>query len=150
MAKSKDCIAVFHDEFRQDLKYWVKQYKKTALRAFDLIEAILRSPCDGIGKPEPLKYLCAGAWSRRLTQEHRIIYLVRDARMSQRSTRASLPSSNSMIGCAVTLVGRLLERLSRRVFCPQTKEASCDKMAIAEGETPRFALFSLFALKMEC
>jgi toxin YoeB len=43
-----------------------------------LIEAILRDPFEGIGKPEPLKYLTPGAWSRRLTQEHRIVYLVRD------------------------------------------------------------------------
>ena len=52
-----------------------------ALRAFDLIEAIMRDPFNGIGKPEPLKYLTSGAWSRRLTQEHRIVYLVRDDRI---------------------------------------------------------------------
>lgn len=68
--------AVFHPEFRQDLRYWVEIDRKTAMRAFDLIEAILRDPLTGIGKPEPLKYLAAGAWSRRLTQEHRIVYLV--------------------------------------------------------------------------
>ena len=50
--------------------------RKTALRALDLVEAILRDPFTGIGKPEPLKYYAAGAWSRRLTQEHRIVYLV--------------------------------------------------------------------------
>jgi toxin YoeB len=50
--------------------------RKAALRAFDLIEAIMRDPFTGIGKPEPLKYLASGAWSRRLTQEHRIVYLV--------------------------------------------------------------------------
>lgn len=50
--------------------------RKTALRALDLVEAILRDPFQGIGKPEPLKYLAAGAWSRRLTQEHRLVYLV--------------------------------------------------------------------------
>jgi toxin YoeB len=47
-----------------------------ALRALDLVEAILRDPFGGIGKPEPLKYVLAGAWSRRLTEEHRIVYLV--------------------------------------------------------------------------
>lgn len=52
-----------------------------ALRAFDLIEAIMRDPFNGIGKPEPLKYLTSGAWSRCLTQEHRIVYLVRDDRI---------------------------------------------------------------------
>ena len=55
--------------------------RKVALRAFDLIEAIMRDPFTGIGKPEPLKYLSAGTWSRRLTQEHRIVYLVRDDRI---------------------------------------------------------------------
>jgi toxin YoeB len=70
--------AVFHPEFIEDLRYWVETDRKLAIRAFDLIEAILRDPYEGIGKPEPLKYLTPGAWSRRLTQEHRIVYLVRD------------------------------------------------------------------------
>lgn len=69
--------AVFQPEFTEDLRYWVQTDRKLALRAFDLIEAIFRDPCEGIGKPEPLKYLTPGAWSRRLTQEHRIVYLVR-------------------------------------------------------------------------
>jgi toxin YoeB len=55
--------------------------RKVALRAFDLIEAIMRDPFTGIGKPEPLKYLALGAWSRRLTQEHRIVYLVSNDRI---------------------------------------------------------------------
>lgn len=68
--------AVFHPEFREDLRYWVETDRKTALRALDLIEAIMGEPFSGIGKPEPLKYLASGTWSRRLTQEHRIVYLV--------------------------------------------------------------------------
>src|SRR4030067_3865837 len=70
--------AAFQPEFIEDLRFWVETDRKLALRAFDLIEAILRDPFHGIGKPEPLKYLTPGAWSRRLTQEHRIVYLVRD------------------------------------------------------------------------
>ena len=70
--------AVFQPEFIEDLRYWVETDRRLALRVFDLIEAILRDPFDGIGKPEPLKYLAPGVWSRRLTQEHRIVYLVRD------------------------------------------------------------------------
>lgn len=70
--------AVFQPEFIEDLRYWVETDRKLALRAFDLIEAILRDPFEGIGKPESLKYLTPGAWSRRLTQEHRIVYLVRE------------------------------------------------------------------------
>jgi len=79
--RRKDRLAVFHPEFREDLRYWVETDRKVALRAFSLIEAILRDPFEGTGKPEPLKYLAAGAWSRRLTQEHRIVYLVSEGRV---------------------------------------------------------------------
>lgn len=78
---SRQRDSVFQPEFREDLRHWVETDRKVALRAFDLIEAIMRDPFHGIGKPEPLKYLSAGAWSRRLTQEHRIVYLVRDDRI---------------------------------------------------------------------
>jgi toxin YoeB len=74
----KERSAIFQPEFIEDLRFWVETDRKLALRAFDLIEAILRDPFEGIGKPEPLKYLTPGVWSRRLTQEHRIVYLVRD------------------------------------------------------------------------
>jgi toxin YoeB len=70
--------AVFQPEFIEDMRYWVETDRKLALRAFDLIQAILREPFVGIGKPEPLKYFIPGAWSRRLSQEQRIVYLVRD------------------------------------------------------------------------
>lgn len=73
--------AVFHPEFREDLRFWAETNRKTLLRAFDLIEAVMCEPFGGIGKPEPLKYLAAGAWSRRLTQEHRIVYLVGETRI---------------------------------------------------------------------
>lgn len=73
--------AVFHREFREDLRYWVETERRIALRALDLVEAILRDPFTGIGKPESLKYLAAGTWSRRLTQEHRLVYLVRHDRV---------------------------------------------------------------------
>lgn len=73
--------AIFHPEFREDLRYWVETERKVALRAFDLIEAIMIDPFDGIGKPEPLKYFAANTWSRRLTQEHRIVYLVSEKRV---------------------------------------------------------------------
>ena len=73
--------AIFHPEFREDLRYWVETERKVALRALDLIEAIMIDPFDGIGKPEPLKYFAANTWSRRLTQEHRIVYLVSEKRV---------------------------------------------------------------------
>ena len=81
MAKPKDRAAVFQPEFLEDLRYWIQEDRKIALRTLDLVEAILRDPFAGIGKPEPLKYLAAGAWSRRLTQEHRIVYVVSDQRI---------------------------------------------------------------------
>lgn len=74
-------LAVFQLEFIEDLRYWVETDRKLALRAFDLIEAITRDLFQGKGKPEPLRYLSPGTWSRRLTQEHRIVYLVRDDRI---------------------------------------------------------------------
>ncbi|HVT05017.1 MAG TPA: Txe/YoeB family addiction module toxin [Thermoanaerobaculia bacterium] len=72
---------MFHPEFREDLRYWVEIDRKLAIRALDLVEAILHDPFSGIGKPERLKYLADGAWSRRLTQEHRIVYLLRSDRI---------------------------------------------------------------------
>ena len=79
--KAKERVAVFQPEFREDLRFWVETDRKVALRALALVEAIMRDPFGGIGKPEPLKYLTSGAWSRRLTQEHRVVYLVRDERI---------------------------------------------------------------------
>jgi toxin YoeB len=69
---------VFQPEFVEDLRYRVEPDRKLAIRAFDLIAAILCDPFQGIGKPELLKYFTPGAWSRRLSQEHRIVYLVRE------------------------------------------------------------------------
>ncbi len=77
----KQRLAVFQPEFIEDLRFWVETDRKLALKTLELIEAILRDPFAGIGKPEPLKYLAPGTWSRRLTQEHRIVYLVRDERI---------------------------------------------------------------------
>ena len=71
-----DRVAVFHLEFREDLRWWVENQRKTALRVLDLVEAVLRDPFQGIGKPERLKYLDPDTWSRRITQEHRLVYRV--------------------------------------------------------------------------
>lgn len=71
-------LSIFHTDFRDDLAYWVKNDRKTALKILEIIEAILRNPFEGIGKPEPLRYLGSGVWSRRITQEHRIVYIVSD------------------------------------------------------------------------
>jgi toxin YoeB len=73
--------AVYHPEFIDDLQYWVRTDRRTAARALDLVEAVLADPFAGIGKPEPLKYLAPNTWSRRLTQEHRVVYLVKAERV---------------------------------------------------------------------
>ena len=68
--------AVFQPEFREDLAYWVRTERKTAVRLLRIIEAIMRDPFQGIGKPEPLKHNLSGYWSRRITQEHRLVYKI--------------------------------------------------------------------------
>lgn len=73
--------AVFQSQFREDLRAWIETDPRVALRIFDLVEAVLRDPFQGIGKPEPLKYLLAGCWSRRITQEHRLVYRVAGTRI---------------------------------------------------------------------
>ncbi len=72
--------AVFSTHFLEDLEYWVRTDRKLALRLLKIIRETLRDPQGGIGKPEPLKRELAGLWSRRLTQEHRVVYeVVEDA-----------------------------------------------------------------------
>ena len=81
MARAVEREAVFHAEFREDLRYWVKTDRKAALRTLELAEAVLRDPFSGIGKPEALKFLLTGCWSRRITQEHRLVYRVSEDRI---------------------------------------------------------------------
>lgn len=76
MTKAIERTAIFQQEFREDLAYWVKTDRRAALRTLELVEAVLRDPFEGIGKPEPLKFVLAGCWSRRITQEHRLVYRV--------------------------------------------------------------------------
>lgn len=74
-------VSVFQSEFRGDPRYWVEVDRRIALRVLELIEAVMRDPFRGIGKPEPLRHLGADIWSRRISQEHRLVYLVRDPRI---------------------------------------------------------------------
>jgi len=55
--------------------------RATALRVLELAEATLRDPFEGVGKPEPLRFYLKGCWSRRITQEHRLVYFVKDDRV---------------------------------------------------------------------
>jgi toxin YoeB len=73
--------AVCHPEFLEDLQHWIEVDRRTARRLLELMKAVLRDPFTGIGKPEPLKYLGSGVLSRRITQEHRCVYLVKTDRI---------------------------------------------------------------------
>ena len=74
--------AVFHPRFIEDLSFWIGADRTVALRLLKLIEAVLRDPFQGPGKPEPLRHQLAGTWSRRLTHEHRLVYSVSDDRIA--------------------------------------------------------------------
>jgi toxin YoeB len=74
-------LAVFQPEFIEDPQHWVATDRRAAARLLELVQAVLRDPFSGIGKPEPLKYLGSDIWSRRLTQEHRCVYLVKQDRI---------------------------------------------------------------------
>ena len=76
MKRQPKRVAIFQPEFLQDLRFWVKNERGVAVRVLDLVEAVMRDPFQGPGKPEPLKYVLAGCWSRRVTQEHRLVYRV--------------------------------------------------------------------------
>lgn len=65
---------IFVDESWEDYLYWQKTDKKKVKRINELLKDISRHPFDGIGKPEALKHKYAGFWSRRIDEEHRLIY----------------------------------------------------------------------------
>lgn len=69
---------VFHAQGWEDVSYWVGNDRAVTKRLLRLIADVQRDPFDGIGKPEPLKHSMPGAWSRRITDEHRLVYLVTD------------------------------------------------------------------------
>jgi toxin YoeB len=81
LRKNVDREAIFFPEFLEDLMYWVKTDRKAAIRTLDLVEATLRDPFLGIGKPEMLRHALSGVWSRRITQEHRLLYQVTESRI---------------------------------------------------------------------
>jgi toxin YoeB len=61
---------------RDDYRYWQSADNATLKRLNRLLDAVLRDPLSGIGKPEPLRHILAGCWSRRIDDEHRLVYLV--------------------------------------------------------------------------
>ena len=72
----------FTDAAWEDYLYWQGQDKKTLRRINELIQASLRTPFEGIGKPEPLRGNLSGLWSRRIDQANRLVYEVAEARIS--------------------------------------------------------------------
>lgn len=80
--KRVERVSIFTPEFREDLGFFVERDRKLALRVLDLVEDVMRDPFAGIGKPEPLKFWRSDAWSRRVNDEHRVVYLVESDRIS--------------------------------------------------------------------
>lgn len=72
---------IFDRAFLDDLAHWVATDRKIALKVLALVEAVRRDPWAGLGKPEPLRHLGPGVWSRRITQEHRLVYVVKANRL---------------------------------------------------------------------
>ena len=68
--------AVIDPAFIADLEHWTRTDRRRALRTLKLVEDVLRDPFSGAGKPEPLKGELSGKWSRRIDQEHRLVYEV--------------------------------------------------------------------------
>lgn len=67
---------IFDKDAFEDLEWWVREDRKTALRIIKLIQQLPDDPFRGIGKPEPLKHELSGCWSRRIDEEHRLVYQV--------------------------------------------------------------------------
>jgi toxin YoeB len=65
----------------EDLAWWIEQDRSKALRIISLIKDVQRDPFKGLGKPEPLKHEFKGCWSRRIDQEHRLIYQVTEEKI---------------------------------------------------------------------
>ncbi len=71
----------FDPDAFEDLAWWVRQDRKIALRLIRLIQETQNDPFGGIGKPEPLRYALAGCWSKRIDDEHRLVYHVTDEKI---------------------------------------------------------------------
>jgi toxin YoeB len=72
---------VFDPAGFEDLAWWVQNDRKKALRVIRLIQETRENPFEGVGKPEPLRHELAGCWSRRIDQEHRLVYEVHEDRI---------------------------------------------------------------------
>ena len=78
---------LFTDEAWEDYCYWQQHEKKLLKKINSLLKEIKRTPYEGTGKPEPLKHDLQGAWSRRINQEHRLVYEVFDEQINVMACR---------------------------------------------------------------
>lgn len=74
-------VPIFDEGFREDLAWWFKVDVGKANKILDLVSDVMGNPFSGIGKPEPIKYMDADTWSRRIDLEHRLVYRVRHERI---------------------------------------------------------------------
>ena len=81
MKENKVWCPIFTSTFREQLSWWYKKDRSKVNKILDLVEVIYQQPFKGIGKPEPLKYLEANTWSRRVDLEHRLVYRIQDNRI---------------------------------------------------------------------
>ena len=77
----KDKLSVFFPEFLEDLSFGINVENKTAARIIEIVNYVMRDPFRRIGKPEPLKHVGHDVWSRRITGEHRLVYVVLNDRI---------------------------------------------------------------------
>jgi toxin YoeB len=78
---------LMESKFTEDLRYWIEIDRKLALRIMDLVKETMRDPFTGMGKPERLKYLKDNTWSRRINDEHRLVYVVDNDRVRFKTAR---------------------------------------------------------------
>ena len=87
MTRSQRREAVLDPQFVEDLTFWTRTDRRQALRILKLVEATVRDPFEGVGKPEPLRRNLARRWSRRIDKEHRLVYQVSADRVHFLSAR---------------------------------------------------------------
>ena len=78
---------VFSKDALKDYRYWLKTDKKIHAKINDLIDDIIAHPFVGLGKPEPLRWLLVGCWSRRIDQQHRLVYRINNNKLEIISCR---------------------------------------------------------------
>ena len=93
----------FSSQFKSDLKWWFKQDPKKAEKILDLVTEVMKNPFQGIGKPEPLKYIEGNIWSRRIDLEHRLVYRISATQIDflvSRSARIGMTGFEPAASCS--------------------------------------------------